>query len=103
LKSYGCQFDSGRLGTIVLNKQDCQENQINFEDKNRLLEICQAEIEEYDKYLTGMIYQWRIYREDELIESCGTYFDKRDAIDEGIRHLDYEIEHEINKILGYVS
>lgn len=60
---FSCGWDSGQLGFIYANVEDCQE--INDEDyftEDDVIKILEGEIETYDTYLRGEIYGFRVVK-----------------------------------------
>lgn len=75
--SYG--WDSGPAGFIYITKKQMEKEGW---DKEHATKYMQGEVECYDTYLTGMIYEWSVVDtddEDDHLESCGGYFQRSDA------------------------
>ena len=67
----------------------------------RLEKIIEGEIETYDSYLRGDVYQYEVYEVETcslghehktLVESCGSYFDEEDCRSEGESVINYLLE-----------
>jgi hypothetical protein len=102
---FGCQWDSGQIGWVFIEEK--QWISIMGEDmdrsEDRLNRIIESEVETYDKYLQGEVYQYKIYEVEEcnlghqhrtLVECCGGYFDEEDCRSEGesfMEHLEKEV------------
>ncbi len=102
---FGCQWDSGQIGWIFIEEKNwismMGEDMDRSED--RLDRIIESEVETYDKYLQGEVYQYKIYEVEEcnlghqhrtLVECCGGYFDEEDCRSEGesyMEHLEKEV------------
>ena len=71
--------------------------------EERLERIIDGDVETYDKYLTGEVYQYKIYEVETcslghthrtLLDSCGGYYNEDDCRSEGesvIEHLQKEV------------
>lgn len=102
---FGCQWDSGQIGWIFIEEKQWISMMGEDMDRSeeRLLRIIDSEVETYDKYLQGEVYQYKIYEVEEcnlghqhrtLVECCGGYFDEEDCRSEGesyMEHLEKEV------------
>jgi hypothetical protein len=99
---FSCQWDSGQIGWVFIDKDNLQRisgdsdgfNELNLE------EITDSEVRIYDEYLTGEVYQYKVYEIETcnkghehktLVECCGSYYSEDDCWDEGksvLRHLE---------------
>ena len=84
-----CQFDTAkRAGLMRVDRND-------VEDRKEALEIVKTELKRYNQRLNGEIYEWRMERltkwtsedgrereEREYLDSCGGFYDVKDAIDD---------------------
>jgi hypothetical protein len=102
---FGCQWDSGQVGWIFVDKDNLQRisgdsdgfNELNLE------EIIDSEVDTYDKYLTGEVYRYELYEIEtcnlghehrNLIESCGGYYGEDECRSEGenmLQHFEKEL------------
>jgi len=99
---FSCQWDSGQVGWVFIS-----EKQLNlmcgkeFErGEENLSLIMNSEVRIYDEYLTGEVYQYKVYEIETcnkghehktLVECCGSYYNEDDCWDEGksvLRHLE---------------
>ena len=59
-KPFHCPWDSGQVGFIVLDKTQVEKvygwKRLTTDRKNELIKVLIAEVELYDKYLTGDVY-----------------------------------------------
>ena len=81
-------WDWGKVGYIYVTKERVREvfkvKQVSPRLKLQVLEILQAEVDEYDMYLRGEVYGYRIeelvpcfgcgHVDSEIIDSCGGFF-----------------------------
>jgi hypothetical protein len=97
---FSCQFDSGQIGWVFI-----QEDQLNYtcgkdfkRGKATLEKIMNSEVKNYDQYLTGEVYAYTIYEQEECskghlheeqLEYCGGYYSEGDAIDEAQAMVEY--------------
>ena len=115
---FSCPWDSGQIGFCYVTKEavrkeySCQR--IGKKILEKVRKLLEAEVEEYDDYLTGNIHELVVRRpavsedeEGEEIHSCwnyigdcrGDYLDKKNAMygyiySDGISAVDYDIEKE---------
>lgn len=92
MSPFGCRWDSGQFGWAVITKDDLSAYGKTHPDPKV---IVQAEVEEYDMYLRGDVYQFTVYRNGEVLHSCGSIYDKDAAVEEGMlaaKHLAEELD-----------
>ena len=96
---FGCQWDSGRIGWVFIEEKNWIKMMGEDMDRSeeRLERIIDGDVETYDKYLTGEVYQYKIYEVEtcslghehkSLVESCGGYFGEEECRSEGQDVLD---------------
>ena len=89
---FGDRFDSGIVG-IVFVDEDKSKALLGevITDKDKLDKIIESEVNEYDTYIRGEVYQYKIYEvktcnlgceHTELIESCCGFYDESHCIEE---------------------
>lgn len=85
---FSCPWDSGQVGVIYITDKDRTEKLgPEWQTPQKIKEFMGLEVDEYDAYLTGMVYRFQIHSDDgEPIISCGGYTDeeacKRDMMAE---------------------
>lgn len=88
-----CQWDSCQVGLVFANKE-------GWKTKKKALTAVEGLIEIWNDYLSGQVYGFQVYKDDEQIDSCyGFYGDEgmEQAISEAKSIVDYNIkEHEKN-------
>jgi hypothetical protein len=102
------RFDSMMVGWIFIDESQiekmCGKDFDRSEEK--LSSIIEGEVEDYDKYLCGDVYQYTIYEVETcslghkhkvLLESCGGFFGEDYCEQEGKSHLEY-YENELKKV-----
>jgi hypothetical protein len=108
-RGFSCPWDSGRVGIIYATRKDVRENygvkRCTEAVLARARELLEAEVKEYDRYLTGEIYGFRIEDPDgEDVDSCWGYYDEPSKIIEEakgiIDHVVAEAIKESNKALA---
>ena len=76
---YADRWDSGQVGWIWVTKQEVLEDFPNANEDNwkqTAQEVLEAEVELYDQYLTGDVYDYRLYqRENGRWEELDDYVD----------------------------
>jgi len=68
--SFSDRWDSGQVGFIYVDRETCVRE---FGEKFSVADIekeLKEEVEEYDYYLTGQVYWYRIFEKEEYIETC---------------------------------
>lgn len=99
---FGCNFDSGQIGFIFISNDKVKEEGL---DETKVEEYLKGEVKTYDQYITGDVYQYRLYEvetcslgceHENLIESCGGYYGEEHCREEGESMLkSYEEEKEV--------
>jgi hypothetical protein len=65
---FHCKWDSGQVGFIYITTKEAIETWGEGSDYVKKAEVClQHEVEEYDKYLTGDVYQYEIIEQVEMV------------------------------------
>lgn len=100
-KPFSCHWDSGKIGFIFISKDKVKKEGI---DESKVEDYLKSEVETYDHYLTGEVYQYKLYEVEEcslghdhrkLVESCGGFYDEDNCREEGMNMLSiYEKEEE---------
>lgn len=65
---FHCKWDSGQIGWAYIDYDDAK-NEFNG-DINKAISSLRVEIQEYDDYITGNYYGYKILENEHLIESC---------------------------------
>lgn len=78
---FHCPWDSGRVGFIYATKQDIRDNygikRVWKGTEERARNLLEAEVKEYDRYLTGQVCGYQIEDPDgEDVDSCWGYSDE---------------------------
>jgi len=89
---FSCRWDSGKVGFIFISKKKMLEEYggkiVTKQLKERVEKYLVAEVETYDKYLTGEVYMFQIWKlkkngkKKELLESCGGFYDEDECMKE---------------------
>ena len=76
---FSCGWDSGRVGTIVVDRatirKEFNTKRVTAKLKNQILKQLKSEVEVYDKYISGKVYSYSI--EDmfgNVFDSCSGYY-----------------------------
>jgi hypothetical protein len=69
---FSCPWDSGQVGWIYADYGMIKENygEVTPETIEQARKLLESEVEEYDYYLTGQCYGFKLYRGDAEIDSC---------------------------------
>jgi len=85
---FSCRWDSGQVGFIYTTKSKVNEcygfkQRFSKQRIERVKKSLIAEVETYDQYLTGEVYCFEIYDENEnLIDSCHGFYDEDECLKE---------------------
>jgi hypothetical protein len=99
--SFNDRWDSGQIGFIYVTKEKIREEygwkRLTPKRIDRIKEYLKGEVEEYDQYLTGDIFGFKIegpYCED----SCWGYYGTKAAIEGATRSIDHCIKRHIEEV-----
>jgi len=94
------RWDSGQVGWIYATKQDVRKEHgtqyISETTKNKMENLIKGEVEMYDKYITGQVYMYKIYKVEtcslgdehlKFVDSCSGYYDIEDCKIEAINYI----------------
>ncbi len=93
---FGCRWDSGKVGYIYLSKEKAREEygwkNLSKKRRERLEEYLRNEVKEFDQYLTGEVFRFKVEDEEgEEVDSCGGFYGM-DWENNGIKdHIDEEL------------
>lgn len=74
---FACHWDSGPIGYIYATEDDIKRE---FGGSRLRAAACMnAEVETYDKYVRGDIWEYVVYKNDEYVSSVGGYYDEEEA------------------------
>jgi len=100
------RFDSGQIGWVFIDEKQWKlmMGETEYTDE-KLNDIIDSDVETYDNYITGEVYQYTIYEIEtcslghehkNVVESCGSFFDEEDCKGEGMNMLSiYTKENEL--------
>ena len=85
---FSCPFDSGQVGFIYTTKEKVNEcfgfkQRFSKQRIEKVVNSLIAEVETYDQFLTGQVYCFKIYDENEnLVDSCYGFYDEDECLKE---------------------
>lgn len=86
---FSCPWDSGRVGTIGITREQLAETGLEVNEENALT-VMRQEVEEYDQYLRGDIWYYVIEDDDgNVLDSLSDMYGYDYAEEEGKRMLEY--------------
>jgi hypothetical protein len=100
---FGCRWDSGQVGFIYVTRDKVIDEKITDAS---VIDFLRCEIETYDKYLRGEVYQYRVNRIDtcnlnhehaEVVDSCGGFYDLEECKREARAYVDYYLKETTNQ------
>ena len=106
---FSCPWDSGCVGFIYIERETFLKEfgykKMTKKVKEHLYKVLEAEVEEYDNYLTGEVYGYIVETEDgEFVDSCYGYFgDTKYCLNEGIQSAQYEMKRGIKRHIEQVK
>jgi len=76
---FNCVFDSGQMGFIYATKEQILKEygvkRITPKIRKKVEKLLIAEVDTYDKYLTGEVYGFQILKDGDIEDSCYGYYD----------------------------
>lgn len=77
-------WDSGQVGYIYIDLDTMREEygEITIGTIDLATKVLQGEVEEFDSYLRGEVYGYRVLEAGEVVDSCWGYYDEEEARDE---------------------
>ncbi len=92
---FSCPWDSGRIGFIFISKKKILEEYggkiVTKKLKDKVTKYLKSEVETYDKFLTGDVYRYDIYKIEtcdkgcehkEFKDGCGGFYEQEEAMSE---------------------
>jgi hypothetical protein len=97
---FSCNWDSGRVGFIFISKEKMLKEYggkiVTRKLKERVEGYLKGEVETYDQYLTGDVYGYRVFKEEngveEELDSCWGFYGEDTCMEEGVGIMDYLLE-----------
>jgi hypothetical protein len=97
---FSCNWDSGRVGFIFISKQKMLQEYggkiVTQKLKDRVEGYLKSEVETYDQFLTGDVYGYRVFKEEngveEELDSCWGFYGEDTCMEEGVGIMEYYIE-----------
>lgn len=75
---FNCPWDSGQVGYIAASKDKVRSEYnvkaITAAIRKKVIQVLLGEVDEYDKYLTGEVYGYRIIENGEEVDSCWGFY-----------------------------
>jgi len=92
---FNCSWDSGQVGYIYITLAELREyysvKRVSQKLYNRAIKGLEAEVAEYDQYLTGDVYHYNIVKnvndEKVVIDSCGGFYGQDEYMLDEIRNV----------------
>ena len=83
-KPFGCKWDSGQIGFIYLTEKEAKDI-----PKDQWENVLQGEIKEYDSYLRGDVWGYKINKDGEELEACSGFYGEEYCLTEAKSQCDY--------------
>lgn len=85
------RWDSGQIGWYIVSKEDVRKEygykRISKKLREKVESILESEINTYNAYINGDVYNFTLYHNDEEIDSCGGFYDDNDEYRGFIRYI----------------
>jgi len=102
---FSCPWDSGKIGFVYVTKEEVRKEYscklVTKEIKEKVINLLRSEVEEYDNYLTGEVYGYRIVDDnEEERDSCWGFFGNewREMILSDCKQMiDYYVEEDLKE------
>jgi hypothetical protein len=98
---FSCPWDSGQVGWIYADSEAIKGNygEVTPETLVKAEKLLNAEVEEYDHYLTGQCYGFKLFKEDSEIDSCWGFLGSISDVPKYIKeHLPAECENIVDSL-----
>jgi hypothetical protein len=83
LSPFSCPWDSGQVGFVIIRREkmlsEFSARKFTKSLKKKALKIAEGEVKEYDQYLRGEIFGYKI---DEDGDSCWGYYGQEECMEE---------------------
>ena len=75
---FQCKWDSVQVGIIIVTKKQMRSTyciqRCTKKWKERATKDIECEVRTYDQYLTGDVYGFEVYKDDEFVDSCWGFY-----------------------------
>jgi hypothetical protein len=98
---FSCAWDSGQVGWIYADYDMIKNNygEVTPETIAKAETLLESEVKEYDYYLTGQCYGFKLYEGDNQIDSCWGFLGEINDVSKYIKeHLPSECENIIDSL-----
>ncbi len=69
-EEFSCKWDSGQVGWVWITRENAEKMGCEDWSEDKLLDAIRGEVTEFDSYLTGQVYGFKILRGEEELDSC---------------------------------
>ena len=66
---FSCKWDSGQVGWVWITRSDAEKMGCADWSEEKLLEAIRAEVSEYDSFLLGEVYGYRVLKGEEELDA----------------------------------
>lgn len=94
---FSCAWDSGQIGFIFVSKEKIR-NEYGYKKltpkvKDIVENFLKGEVEAYNKYLSGEVYGYKVYKveedDDVELDSCWGFYDEEECLNEAKGIVEY--------------
>jgi len=96
---FSCPWDSGQVGWIYASYEDVRKEYGSL-DLDRAESLLKSEVESYDHYLTGQCYGFKLYENDNEIDSCWGFFGDISDVKDSIKS---HLPSDCNNIIDFLE
>jgi len=85
--SFSCPFDSGQVGWIYADYDAIKKeyNTVTPETIEKAKNLMESEVKEYDYYLTGQCYGFKLFEGDNQVDSCWGFYGEINDVSQYIK------------------
>lgn len=102
---FSCPWDSGKIGFVYVTKEEVRKEYscklVTKEIKEKVINLLRSEVEEYNNYLTGEVYGYRIVDDnEEERDSCWGFFGNKGRemiLSDCKQMIDYYVEEDLKE------
>lgn len=86
---FSCPWDSGQVGWIYADKAmiEQEHGKITPEILEKVRQTLEAEVKEYDYYLTNQCYGFQLFKEDVEVDSCWGFLGEIRDVQDAVRSI----------------
>jgi hypothetical protein len=92
LTPFNDPWDSGAYGFLLVERKTLEYHRLNR--RKKLLAFAQGEIEAYNRWINGEVYQYLVWRDNKVVYACAGYWEMEEALESAREEIDWHLEKE---------